>query len=178
MDIYQILRTYNNRWSINEIVAFAGVFALVCIGMAVCVRRKKLNIIQAGAVLILVGFLAIVFEATVFTRIKTVRKYELAPFWSWRSIIRYHDRTLLKENLLNCVLLFPVGVLLPIIADRKIKWSHALFIGVLISAMIEFSQLILMRGLFEWDDMLHNGLGCMIGCMMMNYIINIWKENE
>ncbi len=27
------------------------------------------------------------------------------------------------------------------------------------SATIELSQLIFMRGLFEWDDMIHNGLG-------------------
>lgn len=29
--------------------------------------------------------------------------------------------------------------------------------------------LFFMRGLFEWDDMIHNGLGCMIGCMVTNY---------
>lgn len=34
--------------------------------------------------------------------------------------------------------------------------------------IIEFSQLIFMRGLFEWDDMIHNGLGCMIGCLFAN----------
>lgn len=38
--------------------------------------------------------------------------------------------------------------------------------GVMISAGIEVSQLLFMRGLFEWDDMIHNGLGCMLGCMI------------
>ena len=60
----------------------------------------------------------IVFGSTVFTRTGTIRQYELVPFWSWRDIIRYHDRQLLKENFLNCILLFPAGALLPLIIKR------------------------------------------------------------
>ena len=59
---------------------------------------------------------------------------------------------LLKENLLNCILLLPAGALLPLIMNRKVKWQEALVFGVLISATIETSQLITMRGLFEWAD--------------------------
>lgn len=174
MDIYQIWTTYNKQWSRYEILAFVGVLILVCIAMAVCIHGKKLNIIQAAAVLALVVFLGIVFGSTVFTRMVTIRQYELVPFWSWRDIIRYHDWTLLKENLLNCILLLPAGVLLPIIVNHKIKWYQALAVGILVSAIIEFSQLIFMRGLFEWDDMIHNGLGCMV----TNYIINVWRKNK
>ena len=78
MDIYQIWTTYNKQWSRYEILAFMGVLILVCTAMAVCVHRKKLNIIQATAVIVLVVFLGIVFGSTVFTRIGTVRQYELA----------------------------------------------------------------------------------------------------
>ena len=155
MDIYQIWTTYNKQWSRYEILAFTGVLILVCTAMAVCVHRKKLNIIQAAAVLALVVFLGIVFGSTVFTRTGTIRQYELVP---------------LKENLLNCILLLPAGVLLPIIANHKVKWYQALAVGILVSAIIEFSQLIFMRGLFEWDDMIHNGLGCMIGCLFANIL--------
>lgn len=91
MDIYQIWTTYNKQWSRYEILAFTGGLILVCTAMAVCVHRKKLNIIQAVAVLALVVFLGIVFGSTVFTRTGTIRQYELVPFWSWRDIIRYHD---------------------------------------------------------------------------------------
>lgn len=91
MDIYQIWTTYNKQWSRYEILAFVGVLILVCTTMAVYVHRKRLNIIQAAAVLALVVFLGIVFGSTVFTRTVTIRQYELVPFWSWRDIIRYHD---------------------------------------------------------------------------------------
>ncbi|MEI3316580.1 VanZ family protein [Eubacterium ramulus] len=99
------------------------------------------------------------------------RQYELLPFWSWREVICNHDRELLKENLLNFILLLPAGILLPLIANHKIKWYQALLIGILMSATIELSQLIFMRGLFEWDDMIHNGLGYMAGCLFTNFFV-------
>lgn len=168
MDIYQIWTTYNKKWSKYEILAFSVILLLTVIIMAYCLWKKKLNIIQAGAVVAMVIFLGIVSGSTVFTRTSTVRQYELMPLWSWRAIIRYHDWGLLKENLLNCILLLPAGALLPVITNRKVKWYQALVFGVLISAVIETSQLIFMRGLFEWDDMIHNGLGCMVGCLVVD----------
>lgn len=45
-----------------------------------------------------------------------------------------------------------------------------IFLGYL-SATIELSQLIFMRGLFEWDDMIHNGLGYMAGCLFTNFFV-------
>lgn len=168
MDIYQIWSTYNKKWSKYEILAFSVILLLTVIIMAYCLWKKKLNIIQAGAVVAMVIFLGIVFGSTVFTRTSTVRQYELMPLWSWRAIIRYHDWGLLKEDLLNCILLLPAGALLPVITNHKVKWYHALLFGVLISAVIETSQLVFMRGLFEWDDMIHNGLGCMVGCLVVD----------
>ena len=171
MDIYQIWTTYNKKWSKYEILAFSVILLLTVIIMAYCLWKKKLNIIQAGAVVAMVIFLGIVFGSTVFTRTSTVRQYELMPLWSWRAIIRYHDWGLLKEDLLNCILLLPAGALLPVITNRKVKWYQALLFGVLISAVIETSQLVFMRGLFEWDDMIHNGLGCMVGCLVVDRVV-------
>lgn len=78
---------------------------------------------------------------------------------------------MLKEDLLNCILLLPAGALLPVITNRKVKWYQALLFGVLISAVIETSQLVFMRGLFEWDDMIHNGLGCMVGYLVVDGVV-------
>lgn len=178
MDIYQIWTAYNNPWSPREILFFSCILLAVVIVVYRCVQRGKINKIQALAILVEVIFLGIVFGSTVFTRTGSVRQYELIPFWSWRDIIRYHDRQLLKENLLNCILLFPAGALLPIIMNHEVKWSWALMFGVLVSAVIETSQLITMRGLFEWDDMIHNGLGCMAGAVIMNWIIGIFRAKK
>lgn len=50
MDIYQIWTTYNKKWSKYEILAFSVILLLIVIIMAYCLWKKKLNIIQAGAV--------------------------------------------------------------------------------------------------------------------------------
>lgn len=172
MEIYQIWTTYNKAWSKCEMLIFSIILFFAVIIVSECVRRKKINRIQAAAVVMMVIFLGIVFGSTVFTRTSTVRQYELIPFWSWNTIFKDKDWTLLKENLLNCILLLPAGVLLAVIVGHKVKWYWALLLGVLVSAIIEISQLIFMRGLFEWDDMIHNGMGCMIGSMIINFLRN------
>ena len=83
MDIYQIWTTYNKKWSKYEILAFSVLLLLTVIVVAGCVCRKKINLIQAVAVVMMVVFLGIVFGSTVLTRTSTVRQYELIPFWSW-----------------------------------------------------------------------------------------------
>lgn len=170
MDIYQIWTTYNKPWSRREIAAFSVILIFTIIGILFGLSKKKIHTIQAVAILAMVVFLGIVFASTVFTRTVSVRQYELVPLWSWKAIMRYHDRELLKEDFLNCILLFPAGMLLPVIVDRKVNWYWAWAFGVMISAGIEVSQLLFMRGLFEWDDMIHNGLGCMFGCMITQKI--------
>ena len=77
MDIYQIWTTYNKKWSKYEILAFSVLLLLTVIVVAGCVCRKKINIIQAMAIVTMVIFLGIVFGSTVFTRTSTIRQYEL-----------------------------------------------------------------------------------------------------
>lgn len=98
--------------------------------------------------------------------VSTYAHYRLELFWSWKKVFD-GDSELLKENLLNCVLLIPMGLLLPITLNCKIRWWEGLLIGTAVSAVIETCQLVFCRGLFEWDDMIHNGIGCMIGCVIM-----------
>ncbi len=73
---------------------------------------------------------------------------------------------MLKESLLNMVLLFPAGLLLPFVFHKKMSWWRGLLIGALISGIIESCQFVFCRGLFEWDDIIHNGFGCMVGCVL------------
>lgn len=172
MDIYQIWATHNKEWSKREIIVFSVILVLTAVIVIHGVYRKKIDIIQAAAIVVLIIFLGIVFASTVFTRTGSVRQYEILPLWSWISVIRGHNWPLIEEILLNCILLLPAGVLLPVIAGHRVKWYSALVFGILLAAIIEVCQLILMRGVFEWDDMLHNGLGCMLGCIFTNFLKN------
>ena len=85
---------------------------------------------------------------------------------------------LLQENLLNILLLFPAGILLPGVTDRKLKWWMGLLVGITVSSAIEISQLWLCRGLFEFDDIIHNSLGCMLGCLLGNKWLMLLGRKE
>ena len=184
MDIYQIIITHNRSWTIREIIAFAVVFLIASFLAAVLLKQHKIVVMQAVCGLLLLTFLAIVFGSTVFTRTPGLRQYQLEVFWSWKEILGIGkcDRLgntaeggLLQENLLNILLLFPAGILLPGVTGRKLKWWMGLLVGITVSSAIEISQLWLCRGLFEFDDIIHNSQGCMLGCLLGNRLL-IWSK--
>ena len=105
-------------------------------------------------------------------------KYQLEVFWSWKEIIHPIGRLgtasrydLLLENILNIVMLLPIGIFLPLAYGKKIDWKVGLLIGIGISFSIELLQLVLCRGLFEFDDIIHNSLGFLIGILISNRIL-------
>lgn len=178
MDIYQIWTTYNPMWSEREIACFIALLILVTVGVLYGIRKQKCSRRQGIAIVVSVAFFGIVFGSTVFTRTTTIRQYELQPFWSWYEVIWHNDRELLKENLLNCLLLVPMGLLMPVVLAHRVKLNRAFLAGFIVSAAIELSQLVFGRGLFEWDDMIHNALGCMLGCWVMNQIVINLKKSK
>ena len=175
LDLYQIFITHNRAWTVRETIGFSILFTIELLAAIYLLRSKKIILSQAVSGLILMMFLGIVFGSTVFTRMPMKRQYNLELFWSWKEVFLNHSRELLKENLLNCILLFPMGLLLPLIFDHGLSWWKGLLAGLLVSVMIETFQLIFCRGLFEWDDMVNNSLGCMIGCILMSTAIK-WKK--
>ena len=75
---------------------------------------------QAVAILLLAIYLGIVLGSTVFTRESSIRSYKLMPLWSWKEIIFGNDaRELFIENLLNVILLLPMGALLPFVFGKN-----------------------------------------------------------
>lgn len=65
--------------------------------------------------------------------------------------------------ILNILLFVPLGYLLPLSIKKTDKWYLILAIGIVFSAIIETTQLITHRGWFDVDDIIHNGVGTIIG---------------
>ncbi|MGN0436209.1 MAG: VanZ family protein [Wujia sp.] len=177
MDLHQIIVTHNRPWTFREIVCFGIVLLIVVSVLIFLLINNKIRLSQALAALLGYIYMGFVFATTLFTRVPGARKYELIPFWSWNEVLFHGDRLLLEEILLNIIMLFPVGILLPVLCRKKLEWWKGFITGALISAVIEVLQLLLRRGWFEWDDMIHNGLGCMIGCMISGFIMNRFASN-
>ncbi len=139
-------------WGIYFLCA-AAVF-LLCERFAKGCRARKA---------MLINYLAFVLLITLITRAQKAQPTAAwQPFWSWYEVVVHHNRRLFEEILLNILMLLPVGMLAASI-NRNLQLRHALCIGGLLSAAIECTQLLLRLGLFEWDDIVHNTLGCVLG---------------
>lgn len=171
MDLYQIFITHNPPWTAREKVCFFMGFLAAAVLLYYLLKQKKIVRTQAVAGLLLFLFLGIVFGSTVFARMPDGKhRFEPVIFWSWNEV--YHgSREMLKENILNMILLFPMGILLPVVFHKTLSWKKGFLAGFIVSVTIEICQLVFCRGLFEWDDMVHNGLGCMIGCILSEAVI-------
>lgn len=103
---------------------------------------------------LLVGYIFLVLAETVLIRDPFVGEHlKLELFWSWRvwSIQR-------RQIVTNVIMFMPIGFF----SGWLWKW-RGLFIAIILSASIEFLQLITQRGLMEFDDVMHNCLGALIG---------------
>lgn len=181
MDIFQIFIRYYPIWSSREMVVIVCILLSSSVLAACLLRTGKIKLSQALSGMLLLVYLLLVIGSTVFTRMPKERKYQLELFWSWKEIIKPAGRTgamtnkgLLLENLLNMVLLSPAGLLLPIVCNKKVKWYCSLVFGVLFSGGIELCQLIFCRGLFEFDDIIHNGIGCLAGTLLGNLLLSFF----
>ena len=90
--------------------------------------------------------------------------YELIPFWS------YGVKSLRMEILLNIILFIPVGLLSP-------RWK-TVGLAAGYSMLIELAQLISCRGLFEFDDVIHNALGTALGVLIVLGIRHLLKRRQ
>lgn len=92
---------------------------------------------------------------------------ELVPFWSWYRVLALHRSGLLWQILLNILLFAPLGGLLALGGWRK---RRIVLTGALLSVGVEAAQLVFRLGLFEWDDMIHNTLGALLGAVVALWI--------
>lgn len=148
----------------------AGIIALLAGVITEYYRRQgRMSKVQSIVVVFLTAYIFLVFASTVFSRTSISEySYELIPFWSYWKIWK-GSKYLFWEDVFNVIMLLPVGILVPVVikdcgkGKRSCVFRRVLLIGFLTSLTIELLQLLLKRGLFEFDDMFHNTIGAAIG---------------
>lgn len=130
--------------------------------------------------------LANLYETILFREVQSERIFKLIPFWSYAESLSFNgglritDGPLLKQIVLNILLYIPLGYLLPFLwpslQKGAVSWKVVLS-GFICSAATEISQLIFRIGWFEFDDMIHNTLGCLIGYLMYSFICR-WNAGK
>lgn len=170
MDIFEVITTYSPVLTARELMAGGLVLAATVVGSVYLYRGKRIRASQAAAISAMTAFILLVAEVTLLSRPPWERSYELVPFWSYGAIARGMPG-MLREVVLNCIMLLPAGVLLPFIFGRPLRWHQGLLFGVVCSVCIEIAQLVSCRGLCETDDVIHNSIGCMVGCAFGSWVI-------
>ena len=124
--------------------------------------RKQMSSGRCLSAGLLAGYMYIVLASLVLIRTSSPAiRFQPRFLWSYIEIIK-GNRYLLWENALNILLFVPIGFLLKTIRP-KWKTRHIVYIGLVYSIALEILQLALHRGLFEFDDMLHNTAGVLLG---------------
>ena len=166
MDIYQTVISHYPHWSKIELIAVVIVMIISFIILERFYKKDKINKIQMFFCILFIIYLLHVYGSTVFSRLPSKRICKLEVFWSWKEILNSMNTTypkyeLFLENILNVIMLLPLGLL----------------IGFCISFSIELMQLILCRGMFDVDDIIHNSLGFLIGIVITNKVLLMNKIN-
>lgn len=116
---------------------------------------------RLSCALLLLVYTALVLSYTVLLRPVGFWAAHTAPFWSYRDWFGGNWRTG-AQILGNIALLVPFGALLGGCLRAPRVWK-SLLAGLLLSCLIETLQYLLMRGQFEFDDLLNNALGAALG---------------
>ncbi len=124
-------------------------------------RKKKHSQKEAFILAIIIAYIFLLYASLVLSRpLKTSYQYNIELFWSVKAICKGENKYW-PEIMLNLIMLLPIGLLLPI--AKKVSLLKILALGILISGGIETSQLILKRGLFEFDDIIFNVTSILVG---------------
>lgn len=87
---------------------------------------------------------------------------------TWLGWRFYREFMYMTENIRNLfgniLLMIPFGYFLPLIWKERInKWYKVVLFGIGVSVLIEVIQLITLKGFCDIDDVILNGIGCVIG---------------
>ena len=175
MDIIELWSVYRPKWSVQTYILIAVIAGLMFLFLWKLFTVKQWKKSRMFAAFLIVWYMVFVYGSTVFTRTPGPQmRYCLELFWSYRWGIRVYGDEMIKEILLNCMMLMPLGVLLPAVFPAAGRYeSITVFIGFLVSFSIEVLQLVLKCGLFEFDDIIHNTAGVAVGYFIYKLAVSM-----
>lgn len=116
------------------------------------------------------GCTAVILYLTVSTRDGSfVSTVCLRPFHSYREVLNGGNPEIYRSNFMNVVLFYPAGLLAAsLLPGRWPGWVRVLVPFVLLTLLsvgVEYLQYINEMGRAEIDDVIHNGLGGLLGAV-------------
>ena len=114
---------------------------------------------------VLCAYIFLLLVSTVLSRqINDNRMSILKPFWTYSVIARggWKAMRLKQEIAFNILMMIPIGALCPVLFKEH-TILKTLVTGLISTLLIEVLQYVTKRGYLEFDDIVHNTLGILIG---------------
>ena len=145
---------------------------LVTVAAVFSLKKTNWSSLKRGLFPVFAFYICLVLGITLFCRLPFDSvKYNTQLFWSYKNA--ESDRNLIREIVLNYFMLLPFGVL----GSLYLKKQWVMFFGSLFSISIELTQYFLRRGVFEFDDIIGNTLGIVIGIAVYG-LVNKLLQNR
>ena len=168
--MYATIRTlphYFPEIFVNRIIISVIAFAVFCAVSIFLYKRQKFNKMQCAAAILLSLYIVVLLYFTVTGRYSHEEyEYKINFFTSYRWFFQYNGEQVLRQLLINFVMLMPVGFLLPVVIKAKHKYLITMALSLLLTVFIETMQLITKCGSFEVDDIINNFIGAVLGMLI------------
>ena len=149
-------------------------FALV-VGMI-----RDFGELNKGMLVLFILYILMVSYITIFSREEGHSRAILLRFDSIRDAIRSKSLEPLQHIMLNAVMFIPIGILFPIIYPEKLgKILYVGALGLMLSTIIEATQMFLQIGQCDIEDIVANTAGAVIGALLFKvYSVIFIKETD
>ena len=145
--------------------------------------QKSIKKIGLVLFLIYIGFLVyFLFFSEEYNRniISESYRYNFTPFKEILRFWNYRHQLGLKVVVINLVgnigAFVPFGLFVPIISIKMRQAWKVILSGMLLSATVEFLQLVTKVGSCDIDDLILNTLGTIIGYCLFSICHAIWRK--
>ncbi|MFI3208892.1 MAG: VanZ family protein [Eubacteriales bacterium] len=171
---------------VGGLLTVAGVLIFIALHHFVWKKRakstKKLNVFKVLIFASFAIYIMVVLGATLIRINYSVSSvFYFHPFSSYKTAWNSGSYTEWRNLILNILMFVPLGIYLPMIFAKFRKFYIVYGVGFLCSLGIELTQVLLMIGVGEIDDLFNNTLGTMIGYGIFAFfytIISRKKEND
>ena len=136
--------------------------------------------LKPAVIVLLLIWLGIVLSLTVLGREPfDGRHFQPELFWSYRSA-QMKETWFVRQIIGNVIMYMPFGFLFPFLLKEKLSgWKLfviTIIAGLAISFTTESMQYLFRIGLFEFDDLFHNGLGIVIGFLIHLVFVSFCRK--
>ena len=126
--------------------------------------RKKLKVSKVALWSTFFVYIIVVLGATLGIRSSGYEgSMNLHLFSSYIEAYNSFSKVSWRNIILNILMFVPLGIILPLIFRKCRKFWVTYLVGFLSTVLLEVIQLVTKRGIFEFDDIFNNTLGCVIG---------------